>query len=252
MLQSNFDVLHTGDLLDEHYINSFADSEILLQSYHSIYIDVVEEDLPRRPTLLCYNNHLLYYYIIKQKLAWMPDVKFILVDAHQELLDERLNSCSFLRHLIEEGVLHSGNLLLLGVRVHDADDYILKHQIIQYTTEQWFRDRNVLARIKEWVGGAPVYVSVDIDVLDASIAPGCVDPEPNGVSAMHVCELLWDFASERVVGFDLAEVDLSKDNPYRTTYDAAKAILRTMHTVLCLAKSPHLGADHTTTQQAGK
>jgi arginase family enzyme len=231
-------VLYSGDLLDENYAGSFNDAQILLDIYEPNFIDLVNDELTMRNTLLCYNNHLLYYYIIKQKIIQYPDCKFILVDAHQEMLNETLNSCSFLRHLIEEGVLNSTNLLLLGIRVFDEDAYIAKHNIIQYTTNDWIGG-DVLTRIKRWIAGSPVYVSIDIDVLDNTYAPGCVDPEPNGMNPFYICDLVWFFAQEQLVGMDLAEVDLSKDDYYQTTYHSAKTILKTMYTVLCLAKNQH-------------
>jgi agmatinase len=57
------------------------------------------------------------------------------------------------------------------------------------------------------VGEGPVYISVDVDVLDPAFAPGTGTPEPGGLSSR---ELLWavrTLASQvDVVGADLVEV----------------------------------------------
>lgn len=56
--------------------------------------------------------------------------------------------------------------------------------------------------------GSPVYVSIDVDVLDLSLVPGCVSAEPNGMSYAELRNTLKS-VSERhnVVGFDFVEVN---------------------------------------------
>ncbi len=64
-------------------------------------------------------------------------------------------------------------------------------------------------RIMEGVPeGADCYVSIDIDVLDMSLIPGCVSGEPNGMSYAELRDALYRIArATRVVGFDLCEVN---------------------------------------------
>lgn len=56
--------------------------------------------------------------------------------------------------------------------------------------------------------GAKVYVSMDIDVLDMSLVPGCVSAEPNGLMYDELLSGLRQIASDfDVVGFDVVEVN---------------------------------------------
>jgi agmatinase len=56
--------------------------------------------------------------------------------------------------------------------------------------------------------GANVYVTIDIDVLDMSLIPGCVSAEPDGMSYRQLRDGLSLLAERmRIVGFDLCEVN---------------------------------------------
>jgi agmatinase len=54
--------------------------------------------------------------------------------------------------------------------------------------------------------GRPVFVSVDMDVLDPSTLPGTGTPEPGGPTYRELREALVDLAGSNVVGLDLVEV----------------------------------------------
>jgi agmatinase len=60
--------------------------------------------------------------------------------------------------------------------------------------------------------GAACYVSIDVDVLDLSLVPGCVSAEPNGMSYAELRDCLKALAERtRVVGFDFVEVNPQLD-----------------------------------------
>jgi agmatinase len=67
--------------------------------------------------------------------------------------------------------------------------------------------REVVARALAHVGAGPVYLTVDVDVLDPAFAPGTGTPEPGGMSSV---DLLWAVrevaASVELVGADVVEV----------------------------------------------
>ena len=71
-----------------------------------------------------------------------------------------------------------------------------------------FRAGALAERLAELPAGAPCYVSIDIDVLDMSLIPGCVSAEPGGMVYAELRDALGAVAERlRVVGFDLAEVN---------------------------------------------
>ncbi len=71
------------------------------------------------------------------------------------------------------------------------------------------------------------YVSIDIDVLDISLVPGCVSAEPNGLTYSELAETLKTIANNnKIVGVDLVEVAPNLDvGAGITSYLAAHIIV---------------------------
>ena len=74
---------------------------------------------------------------------------------------------------------------------------------------------------------APIYVSIDIDVLDLPLVPGCVSAEPNGMSYADLRDSLATLARHaEIIGFDLVEVNPQLDvGTGITSYMGAHTIL---------------------------
>src|SRR5215471_14741488 len=92
--------------------------------------------------------------------------------------------------------------------------------------------------LAELVGSGPTYVSIDIDVLDMPLVPGCSSAEIGGFSYSELRELLFTLAKgTQVLGFDLVEVnplvDVGSDN---TSLLAAQLIIEFLGRI---ADSPH-------------
>ena len=72
--------------------------------------------------------------------------------------------------------------------------------------------RGVATQIMETIGKeAPVYLSVDIDVLDPGIAPGTGTPEPGGWTTRELVRVLRGVEGLNIVGGDLVEVSPGYD-----------------------------------------
>jgi len=90
-----------------------------------------------------------------------------------------------------------------------------------------FRRRGHAAIVDRLPRNEPVYVSIDIDVLDLPLVPGCSSSEVNGLSYEELRQTLFAIARSReVIGFDLVEVnpmiDVASDN---TSLIAAQLII---------------------------
>jgi agmatinase len=94
-------------------------------------------------------------------------------------------------------------------------------------TMEEFRDRGVEAVLDGIPEGERCYVSIDIDVLDISLTPGCVSAEPNGMSYAELRDSLAAVAERaRVIGIDLVEVNPLLDVPTGlTSYMAAHTVI---------------------------
>jgi len=93
-------------------------------------------------------------------------------------------------------------------------------------TMEEFRDRPVESVLEGIPEGARCYVSIDIDVLDISLTPGCVSAEPNGMSYTELRDALAAIAERtEVIGLDLVEVNPLLDVPTGLTSYLAAHIL---------------------------
>jgi agmatinase len=79
-------------------------------------------------------------------------------------------------------------------------------------------------RIRDRVGERPVYVSLDIDVLDPAFAPGTGTPEAGGLTSRELLAILRSFATMNLVGMDLVEVAPAYDHAEITGIAAAHAL----------------------------
>jgi agmatinase len=78
--------------------------------------------------------------------------------------------------------------------------------------------------------GARCYISVDIDVLDMSLIPGCVSAEPNGMSYAELRDAMFAVAERtQVIGLDLVEVNPLLDvRTGLTSYLAAHIVVESL------------------------
>jgi agmatinase len=81
-----------------------------------------------------------------------------------------------------------------------------------------------VARVRERVGDAPVYVSIDIDTLDPAFAPGTGTPEAGGMSSRELLEIVRGFRGLHLVGADVVEVAPAYDHAEITTVAAAHIV----------------------------
>ena len=71
------------------------------------------------------------------------------------------------------------------------------------------------ARRRRAFAGRPVYVTVDIDVVDPGFAPGTGTPEPVDAGPRNSFSALWSLEGLNVVGFDVVEVNPLVDSRCR-------------------------------------
>jgi agmatinase len=81
-----------------------------------------------------------------------------------------------------------------------------------------------VAELVARVGDAPVYVSVDIDVLDPAHAPGTGTPEAGGLTSRELLALLRGLDPVSIVGADVVEVSPAYDHAEITAIAAAHVL----------------------------
>jgi agmatinase len=70
----------------------------------------------------------------------------------------------------------------------------------------------VIDKLRQRLGDRPVYVSIDIDVLDPAHAPGTGTPEAGGITSRELLEILRGFRGLNIIGADVVEVSPAYDH----------------------------------------
>ena len=83
---------------------------------------------------------------------------------------------------------------------------------------------HVASRIKERVGDNPMYLSIDIDVLDPAHAPGTGTPEIAGISSRELLGVLREYDGLNIISADVVEVSPAYDHAELTSLAAATIV----------------------------
>jgi agmatinase len=133
------------------------------------------------------------------------------------------------RRASEEGLIDKTASMHVGIRgplyaKQDlSDDEVLGFQVIgshEMDDHGW---RGAIERIRARVGDRPVYVSLDIDVLDPAFAPGTGTPEAGGLTSRELLHILRSFNALNLIGADIVEVAPAYDHAELTGIAAAHA-----------------------------
>ena len=162
-----------------------------------------------------------------------PDLAVITFDAHPDVCDtshgSRWNIGCAVRRAIEVAGIPPGRLTQVGVRDFDLEEVLyLEAEGVNFTT---MRDAAALPPpamrerlLRAVPRGAPVHLSLDIDVLDPAFAPGTEIPSAGGATTRQVLEWLAALGDCHLVALDLVEVSPPLDHSDITSFAALKLI----------------------------
>jgi len=177
--------------------------------------------LDRGHPLLCLGgDHSVTYPTLQAFHARYPDLTILHFDAHPDLYDEfegnRLShACPFAR-ILEERLAR--RLVQVGIRTMNRQQLLQANKFgVEVLTM-----RN-LHRFSELSWEAPLFVSLDVDVLDPAFAPGVSHYEPGGMSVREILHCLQRL-NVRVVGADLVEYNPTCDYRAQTAMVCAKLL----------------------------
>ena len=122
---------------------------------------------------------------------------------------------------IDDASMHVGIRGPLYSRDDLARDAELGFKVVHCDDLQQHGVDHVVQRIRDRVGDHPLYLSIDIDVLDPAFAPGTGTPEIGGFSSRELAGILRGLAGLDVVGADIVEVAPAYDHAEITAIAAA-------------------------------
>ncbi|RNA67860.1 agmatinase [Alteribacter keqinensis] len=171
-------------------------------------------------------EHLVTWPIIRAMHKEYDELAVIHIDAHADLREEyegeELSHSTPIRKTCE--LIGPENVYSFGIRSGMREEF-------QYAKESGMHMSKfeVAAPLKEvlpTLKGRPVYVTIDIDVLDPAFAPGTGTAEAGGISSKELLEAIQAIAHSgiNVVGCDLVEVSPPYDPSDQTAIAASKFI----------------------------
>ncbi|MGY1807075.1 agmatinase [Blastococcus sp. SYSU D00669] len=176
-------------------------------------------------------DHTIALPLLRSLARRHGPVAVVHFDAHLDTWDTYFGAAEThgtpFRRAAEEGLIDSSACLHVGTRgpLYSAEDLVqdaeLGFQVVPATEMDQLGTAGVIERIRARVQDRPVYVSVDIDVLDPAFAPGTGTPEAGGLLSRELLAILRAFAGCDLVGADVVEVAPAYDHAEITGVAAA-------------------------------
>ena len=186
-------------------------------------------------------DHTIALPLLRAVAAQHGPVAVVHLDAHLDTWDTYFGAAHThgtpFRRASEEGLLDTSGCLHVGTRgplysTQDlVDDRELGFQVVPAVEMDDLGARGVVERIRDRVGERPVYLSVDIDVLDPAFAPGTGTPEAGGMASRELLAVLRGFGSMNLVGADVVEVAPAYDHAEITGIAASHAVYEMLSTM---------------------
>ena len=165
--------------------------------------------------ILLGGEHLISLPVVREVVKHYPSLVVIQLDAHADLLQEyegeNLSHATVMRRIAD--LLGDENICQLGIRSGT------KEEIRSAKAAGSFAEIDEALR---QAAGRPVYLTVDLDILDPGVAPGVGTPEPGGFTFGEVCSLISQMQALNVVGFDIVELTPPYDPTQQSAMAAAK------------------------------
>ncbi len=145
------------------------------------------------------------------------------------------------RRAAEENLFDDAASLHVGIRgpLYSRDDLArdaeLGFKVVHCDELQSHGVDHVVARIRERVGEQPLYLSIDIDVLDPAHAPGTGTPEIAGLTSRELVNIIRGLKGLNLVGADVVEVAPAYDHAEITALAAATIAFEMVNLVACRA-----------------
>lgn len=224
------------DLLDCAVFDSgdlelpIGDASLVLEEIEARAAQILQDG--KLPFLLG-GEHLVTLGAVRAVHRRYPDLRILHFDAHADLREDylgvKLSHACVLRRCWE--LLGDGKINQFGIRSGDREEFLWGAEHV--STHKF--DFDGLQKTVASLGDAPVYLTVDLDVLDPSIFPGTGTPEAGGVGFLDLLRALSTVcASANIVGCDANELAPNLDPSGVSTAVACKVVRE-----LLLALSNH-------------
>lgn len=173
--------------------------------------------------VFCFGGeHLVSLAPIKEHARKYEDLHIIHFDAHADLrdtyLDEKLSHATVMRRVCE--VVHPSKIYQFGIRSGTKEEYTYAKN----NTNFFPKNLDNFAKNIEPLKSKPVYITLDLDVLDPSIFAGTGTPEPGGITFNELLSAIKTLNDYNIVGIDVVELSPKLDSSGVSSIVAAKIV----------------------------
>jgi agmatinase len=220
-----FDRISVADAGDLVVAPGFAKSS--LKRVTSQLVAMLEQSGGGIPIVLG-GDHTVVLPELRAQVAYRKQrIAVIHFDSHSDTWDEywgeKYTHGTMYRRAVEEDLIDTAHSIQVGLHgsCYDDNDWA-QSRALGFATLTLRESLEIgipatIARIRERVGDAPVYLSLDIDVMDPAYAPGTGTPEVGGYTTIQMQDLLRGLGGLNYVGFDVVEVLPQYDGPGQIT-----------------------------------
>ncbi len=176
-------------------------------------------------------DHTIAYPLLGAMNRVHGPVALVHFDAHLDTwdtyFDTPLTHGTPFRRAAEDGLFIRGHSAHVGTRgsLYATDDLTsdaeLGFQIVHCRDFIRRPIDDIIGQLHRTIGDAPLYVSIDIDVLDPAHAPATGTPEAGGMTSRELLEIIRSFDGLNLVGADIVEVSPAYDQAEITGVAAA-------------------------------
>jgi agmatinase len=217
------------DLLDKKIFDAgdlefgFGNTERVLKSIEELTGQILDDN--KKP-LMVGGEHLVTLGSMRAVVERYPDLHIIHFDAHADLRDdylgEKLSHASVMRRCHE--LVGDDKIYQFGIRSGDREEFLWAKDHV--FTQKFNLER--LDQVVEALQGKPVYLTIDLDVLDPSVFPGTGTPEAGGVTFMELTQALNKVFKLNIVAMDMNELSPVYDQSGASTALACKLLRELM------------------------
>lgn len=199
----------------------FGNAERVLHEIEQITNTIMEDG---KIPLMIGGEHLITLGAVRAAFKKYPELNIIQFDAHTDLRDdylgEKLSHATVIRRCHD--LLGDGRIFQFGIRSGDRSEFQWSEKGHVYTNKFNFAGlESIVHRLKD----KPVYLTIDLDVLDPSIFPGTGTPEAGGVTFMELLNGIITVCQHvNVVACDVNELSPIYDTSGASTATACKVV----------------------------
>ncbi len=198
----------------------FGNTEKVLEDIEK-YVDKIVKD--KKIPCMIGGEHLVTLGAVKAVKKQFENLHIIQFDAHADLrneyLGEKLSHASVMRRCHD--IVGDNKIFQFGIRSGEKEEFLFAKN---HTIMHKFNVSGVKSVISE-LHNKPIYLTVDLDVLDPSNFCGTGTPEAGGVSFTELLETLMEIILKlNVVGFDMTELSPTYDQSGASTSLACKLL----------------------------